>query len=734
MTSVFQMKPIVIIGHSLTDPNIKHIIYAAKKGAGVNNPICWIAPDVKFEERKKYLEKYRIRVISYNNKDGQHKNLYQLLSLINEFIPPRTVIKIQQQIAEISSSPLGKNAAAPGFFVFNKLSIVEDIEDKRIEVALAAILSILPKLDKLESFSIEDALIFAGWPPETPLSNNFSEKIIEKALEQGLLIKINDHFKIGGEAHKLALSNRNQFEHLKERFKKSLVLRLKRTYPQLQKTDFQEIASDIESSLTGYFRECGLSLATTLFSKINQDVACAVPSSIIKFITESCAKYDDLLKRQAFHHCTVDSFTKAEDAEREYLGRISQGFFAFHSLGAFGETAIQRLDHAKNTVWLIDSSALIPVLALAAPTFSVFRNCFSGLNSLNIRLFTTEKLLKETHIHLNFAQRVINKHGCDSPHILSAAEGNSPYNKSNEFMQGFIRWQAAGHPCDWESYIYKIFDKFDISIDDVKNKLSNIGIEVISYDDWPGFHDHDYNDRSDYIRKIIETRQKNMLVNLKKTQSQYDEEHKKALPEAEAFVIIKKENSGDFYMISERGSESPAWFISHTSVLNVIENTTKITWQPEAFIKFASTLFSTSNSSSDAFETILWGIAQSGLNIIDDKIIWKAFGGITDQANIDIKEQQKIYNKNLASKYGEPIDSVLKKIPHRHQLIASIQLQYELLETSDKMVLEQTARAKKAEKELKIVEKYKAKALKRQALSKKKAKKQKARNKSRKKK
>ena len=46
MTSVCQMNRLVIIGHSLTDPHLQHMLEAAKTGAGVLQPVCWIAPDV----------------------------------------------------------------------------------------------------------------------------------------------------------------------------------------------------------------------------------------------------------------------------------------------------------------------------------------------------------------------------------------------------------------------------------------------------------------------------------------------------------------------------------------------------------------------------------------------------------------------------------------------------------------------------------------------------------------
>ena len=87
MTSIFQLCRVVVIGHSLTDKNIRHVLKAAKQGAGVVQPICWVAPNAKPEERREFLEKYRIRVISYDNQDGTHKNLLRLIENISDFIP-----------------------------------------------------------------------------------------------------------------------------------------------------------------------------------------------------------------------------------------------------------------------------------------------------------------------------------------------------------------------------------------------------------------------------------------------------------------------------------------------------------------------------------------------------------------------------------------------------------------------------------------------------------------------
>ena len=89
------------------------------------------------------------------------------------------------------------------------------------------------------------------------------------------------------------------------------------------------------------------------------------------------------------------------------MGRIAQGFFAFHALGVYGDVATERLSHAKDTVWLVDSNVQIGLLALSSSSNALFRDCFNRLLDLKVRLFTTEKLFDEVHQHFYFPDKLI---------------------------------------------------------------------------------------------------------------------------------------------------------------------------------------------------------------------------------------------------------------------------------------------------------------------------------------
>ncbi len=715
MTSVFQMNPVVVIGHSLSDENIRHVLEAARIGAGVIQPVCWIAPDVPEKVRREYLEKYRVRVITYDNRDGEHRNLVKLIGNINDFIPPHQVIDIQKQIEGVSHSPLGANAAAPGFFVFKAFCAERNFEEKRIDVVVSAIQSTIPELSKLEAFTLEDALQMVGWPTDTQLAPQFAAQIGDAAIKQGLLVCVGEKFQVGAHAEDKVLQYRTNFEHMRDRFKKSLLLRIKRDYPDIGEQEATLISSDIESALTGYFREGGLTLASILFARERRS---SLPNSVIPFIASASARYADSLMRQAFFTASTDVFVRPESADRDYLGRISQGFFAFHVLGTFGDAAIERLRHAKDTVWLIDSDTQIRALAIAAPACATYRECFSRLRELGLRFFTTTSLFDETLVHLWFANKVITDNGVGSPFVIAAAKGETPFRKQNLFLEGFIKWQAAGNPHNWQNYLYQMFEHRSFSAEPIKNALNKIGIEVIPLEDWPGFsqlHHSDVAAYTDMIARICEQTQHPIVSDIEETEELVDP-YRKALPEAEALNIVNKEREGTYYMLSDEKKHSDAWFLSYTSILNLLADAgPRFTWQPEAFLSFASTLCSIpdSQSADHAFEMLLIGVAQSGLNLLSDELVERVFGTTIDETKLDIEHLHKAYSDTLEQKYGETLESVLARVPSPYRQMASIQLASEMTEASTrqrdaalKAAIVARQRAEVAEKELGKVEKF----------------------------
>ncbi len=724
MTSIFQMNRIIVIGYSISDSNVKHVLEAARKGTGVTQPVIWIAPNVSYRDRDELLKQYRIRVLSYDDRDGQHKNLVRLLQSIDEAVPPRTIIKIREGVKS-ALSPIQENTATAGFFVFNEFCKRKDFEEQRIGIILSAMQGSLPELEKLSRFDFDVALEISGWPKNIKIDPDFKSKVISRAIESGLLVEEKTDFKVGENAVKNALETRLAFGHMRERFKKSIVLRIKRDFSELTDEQVNLLSNDIESSLIEYFREGGLSLASILFSKGHLRT---LPGSIFTFITSASTRYDNLTLRQAFFKISIDSFMHAGAPEIDYLGRLSQGFFAFHGLGVFGDEAAERLNLARQTVWLIDSDTQIRLLAVGCYGNSMFRDCITRLKKIDLRFFTTASLLSETKVHLWYADNVIKNHGQNSADVMASANGETPYRKPNLFMEGFVNWQAAGNPCNWQSYLYSIFQKHDFNEINFEDTVNKLGIEVIDLEVWPGFVKADFTKIEEYAAQIVKRLESYIQAESDNETDQGFDPYRKAKPEAEVYNIIRKEREGDYNIVLEHGQKHQAWFISYTSMLNLLERNVIVTWQPQAFLSFASTIcdLADAESTRQAFERIVLGLAQSGMKLLDDETIARVFGGIIEQAKLNIEELREEYKEMLQNKYGEPVESVLARVPIQYLPIAATQIAAEIAqrEAEKRRVAEASSSAKdeiirQLEDKMRPLEKYKSRLLRRQGKKKK---------------
>jgi len=169
--------------------------------------------------------------------------------------------------------------------------------------------------------------------------------------------------------------------------------------------------------------------------------------------------------------------------------------------------------------------------------------------------------------------------------------------------------------------------------------------------------------------------------------------------------------------------------------MNIVEQGTRITWPPEAFLRFSSTLcdISASEAADHAFETLVLGLAESGLNLLDEDMLARVFGTAIDQTKLSIDELRQSYHDTLEEKYGESPDSVIARLPLSYRPLALIQLTNEVRQVAGhkQQIAEEaekkaTKRAEVAEEELERVKKYRARLAAKRQRAKVKSRKQKA--------
>jgi hypothetical protein len=677
MEAVCQMAPLIVVGHSLTDKNIRHVLRAAKLSSGVTKPVCWIAPNVSFPDRKKYLDEFRIRVVGYKQSPGDgHANLVRVLQQLSVFVPSRMSVKMTRETADWIKQGSTAEAAAPALYVYNCLHEIHDSDELQVACLLAVLRSVLPDL-RNRRFAIRQALELAGLPTECRLPNSVLTAVAQEAQSTKLLEPTeapNEFCLVKGALQGLD-EQRLQFRHLDSRFRNALVLRTRRVFPKLSQEQATEIAQDIRNALTGYFREGGLTFATALF---DEDRTVSLPPCIMEFINRASHKYDDMQLRLAFSYISTHMFTNPSEAERQFLGRLSQGFFAFHSLGILGGAAVERIRSVCESVWLLDSDALIQAVALASPASAAYAACFQRLRNCGVRLFTTTHLLGEAWDHFSFARRVVTENGEDSQDVWASALGDSPYGRSNDFLQGFVNWRAAGNPGGWASYMSTIYGTANPRMPDMERRLGELGIDVVEFSDWPGFEgERDYADQRDYVLQIATRRRRHVSAKGKgQISAEVDAAQRKAGPEAEALVVILRERAGLYHILSEQpGDHSHAWFISNTALLNLLVGESRVTWQSEAFLRFADALPSAdANDPERSFGILLHTIARTGVPLLDEDTIARAFKSTIDQTRLVLSQQHERHAAAIEKEYGEPAEGVIERLSPMRRPLAALQL------------------------------------------------------------
>ncbi len=363
---------------------------------------------------------------------------------------------------------------------------------------------------------------------------------------------------------------------------------------------------------------------------------------------------------------------------------MAQGFFAFHSLGILGEVAVERIRSARDSVWLLDSDALIQALAISAPTGVAYTQCFRRLTSAGIRLFTLDHLAYEAWGHFLFARRVVQENGEDSPHVWWAAEGDTPYERSNQFLHGFVRWRDGGGAGGWAGYLVDAFGVATPTRPDMDSKIGSLGVEVISFPDWPGFSsERDYAEYDKYLHAIVQRRcQRGYEQQDEMDGDVYERAERKARPEAEASVVVLRERAGEFNILSKDQIRSHAWFISNTSILNLLVDGPRITWQPEAFLRFSDTLpmVSDGRDADQSFAVLLLSIAEGGVPLLAQDEIARVFRSTIDQSRLTLSQQHENYARVIEEKYGEPPDKVLARVAPTERPLAALQLANEAAE------------------------------------------------------
>jgi hypothetical protein len=691
LRQVFEMFDVFIIGHSLSDPDIDHVLQIARKTAGPQHPIYMAAADFTKADEREYFEKYNIVLVQYSNNDGTHSELRRMLKTVDRFIVPRH--RLRERI-ETAARPKAEIESAIALFLYRRLQSVE-ATDYLSPLILSGLLSADDK-----GIAKEDVTSIPTLKDFTKEGTNSTEATIEamdNLVNQGLVADVAGKFSITDSGRAKVSEYQAVRETEKDQAYGQFCLNLKNNYGGLTDIQLEECQRLAEEVMVASFANRGLAIANQIFS--GQSASPGELSDIFGRVSDKATEIEDMGLRAAFVEAVHEFLVEPSPPQRQYLASVSQGYFLYHLLGLDPKCCQVRQDIFDRTLWLNDSSVLLPLIAVGCHNHDYAVELFQMLTAAGAILYTTPKLMQEAWEHFEWAVRFIKTTGVETPEFLRAAVVKGSY-KQNLFLDGYIRLSADGRVGSFKEYLEIIFTRgFDRTAFD--DRFISAGVSVKSISDMNGFVQEDWGkieEAKDRIQKEREDR------GTYRSPLQVESE-------AEIWVLINGLRFGKYSIPGVDAVLERIYFVSQSRVLDqVFQPEALSTWSPEAVYRYLSALPGKQTNPDLLQQCMLNEYYYAGISFIDKDRYIRFFGPSIDLAKASYEKEKSKYISEIEETHTGNLDEAFDKTPDLEKPFFVAQMGWRLAHASKQREELSRKRAIEAEAKVKQLESEKDKA------------------------
>ena len=681
---VFKMFDIFIIGHSLSDPDIDSVLQLARKGRGPQRPIYMAAAGYTKADEQEFLEKYNIVLVKYSNSDGTHSELRRILKTADRFIAPRHRFRERSG----PDSRLEKEIeSAIAIFLYRRLQGVEAT-------------NYLSPLILSELYSAGDEGIVSenivSLPALHNLLNaetNYSETITENVndlIRTGLVSEADGNFRITSDGRRKVDEyheiRKTEMEQAYGQFR----LDLKNIYVSVEDSQLSQCQKLAQEVIVDSFANRGLVIANKIFSK--QSARPDELSDVFGPVSDKAAEIENMDLRAAFIEAVYQFLVEPSPTQRRYLTSVSQGYFLYHLLGLDPKFCEVRRSIFQKTLWLCDSSVILPLIAVGCNNHDYAAKLFQTLADETALLCTTPKLLQEAWEHFQWALTFIRTTGIESPEFLNAALVKGSY-KQNLFLDGYIRLSAEGKVGTFKDYLESILPAEAIDRPSFDRAVIKHGLRVVDISELDGFVQEDWGDIEEAKAQIQKKREARGIY---RSPLQVESE-------AEVCIFSKNLNDGKYSIEGLQNTER-VYFVSQSRITDQVFQVTA--WTPEALYRYLSALPGRQIDPDLLQQCMLHEYYYAGISFIDKQRYEHFFGPSIDAAKASYQEEKVGYIKELEDTYAnaKDLDDAFEQTPDLEKPFFVAQMGWRRAETAEQKEKSATQRALEAETKVKQLE------------------------------
>lgn len=691
LRQIMEMFAVLIIGHSLSDPDIDYILQMARKTASPIHPIYMIATGFNLADEREFLEKYNILLLRYQNPDGKHSRLRRMLSTVDRFITPRGQWRDRMPMP---MPPPDEVQAASTLFLFRRLQPAQCTAN--VSPLVLAAISTVPEpgigLEELTNLSPLKAVFKTGTDLLDAVRDNLSN-----LAREGLISEHAGKYWIT----KVGLEKVQEYQAVKDNEKAQaygqFAADLRKAYSSLTGTQEEMCKQLAEKAIVTTFASRGLTIANRIFA--GQSAGPDELSDIFGYFSEVANNLEDFELRASFVEAMYELIVSPNAPQKKYLASISQGYFLFHLLGLDPRCTRLRREIFEKTLWLCDSSVILPLVAIGCSNHDYAIELFRMLVRAQAVLYTTPKLLQEAWEHFDWAVEFVKTHGLESPEFIRVALVKGSY-KQNLFLDGYIRLSAEGRIGNFGDYLNLISpkgrDRFSF-----EDNITQRGIRVLTVSSLKGFVTEDWLEIEDLKAAIKQEREQKGTY---RSDLQVESE-------AEVGVLVKQLRSGKFSLPDAHTAVERFYFVSQSRILDkVLPSESVTTWTPEAVYRYLSALPEEHTDPELLQQCMLHEYFYAGVSFIDKERYLRFFGPSVDAAKASYKQEKEKYIAEIEQAHVKNLDEAFDRTPDLEKPFFVAQMGWKLAEAARQREEYAKLRAAEAEAKVKRLEAEKEKA------------------------
>lgn len=645
--SALHMMSLVIFGYSISDPDFQDQLTRAKEVASPDHPVFMFAADIPIDQVWDYYQRFNIRIIPYNTQNGSHHELVRLLRRYDPFIAKRGTSGVGLEPVDEEKANL-----AASMYLFTQLRAA-DSQDTYIEKTYSSLIlqtvSQQPPPQRMDMDGLQRALAARTFAA-TGVDPSALGKAIDSLYMQGYVIEDADGSlsltRRGAEAVATIKAERDL---LREKFRLSCQSFLMREYPGLDKDAVRAIVDALLHGLVLAYEKRGIEIARAVFSDGVVDISDA--TDVLEVLNAAGSALKHSHQKAAFADLMLEVILRPDQVMKEHLAALSQGYFAYHALGLEPRCSQARVEMAKMRGWVLDSSILLPILAVGSANHLYAVDLLRQMRLVGICYYTTDRLLDEVRDHAWWAIANFAAAPPDDSLLLQAAMAGPGF-KHNLFLDGYVSWAPEQGVPSFDGYLRQCLGTgyHEDLLGAVRRKASELGIDRVDVTKLPEFSQEMWPRRDEIASQIEKVRRE---YGTYKSEAQ-------CVAEAEVALIAEMRETG---------------FLSQSNVLNRLQDARmRVAWRPEGMYRLLSLFSSLPPDASLLYNSMMQDFYYAGFDIVDKAALSRYASPMIRQSRMQLEQSREEYSKAISAERFNEVREAFERVPDEQKPFYTLQV------------------------------------------------------------